>query len=772
MAFSVSNGQIIGPNGQPFFAEGIDLGDPETAQLIANPTAVASEITTDFPGINMVQISAADGPTVDTAAALAPFVNLMTSKGIVVEIADYNEAFTQQVPTGAALTAEVNWFSSLATTFKGNANVWFSPANEPEDAGGGGGTAPAGSVSAEQLAVYNAIRATGSTAIFGLEGATASNLVASDYANMTNVYWDDHYYDWESGYSSNPTTLATTLQGVLAPVQAITSAEGTIPIIIGEFGDSTDGSTVDSGGDALVQYVTSQTQYGWTAWGLNPGGTADLLTNSNGSVSTPYGQIVASAIAAGHTTTGTGSGGSGTGTSGNGAILIKPGSGSFTDAAGNVYTIDASENADENGKPIPGGGGTAEMEYYNGVVYGEDAGGSGWYIWNQTSWEKSGAPPAPTTGSGGTTPPPPAPTVVSTITTSPGSGSVTVGGTVTLTVTFSAAVTVAGGTPTLALNDGGTASYASGSGSTALVFKYTVAAGQTTNDLALASNAVALNGATIHDASGNNAVLTAANGYNPAGTLAITAPVIPPPPPPPVVSTTDFFITPGVGTFKDTAGNTYSVDSNENAIENGKDIPGGGGTSAMAYFNGKVLGQDAGGSGWYTWNQTTWASAPPSLSDVTTAGTLTRNLSQTGTVTENGDTFVLSSGNVVKATLGSGNDNIGFIGGKQVTLTGGSGTATVLVAGGTGTFAAGTGSLDVTAGGGKDAFVYHATSGLLTLEDFSTTSDTLTIDKALQSSLVEASDGKGGTMLSFGIAGHGVDIRGLATLSSSHITWA
>src|SRR5262249_54311134 len=87
---------------------------------------------------------------------------------------------------------------------------------------------------------------------------------------------------------------------------------------------------------------------------------------------------------------------------------------------------------------------------------------------------------------------------------------------------FSAPVTVAGGTPTLALNDGGTAKYVSGSTSNALTFSYTVAAGQNAADLTLAaSNALALNGATIRDAAGDNAVLAAANGYSPAGTLQV-----------------------------------------------------------------------------------------------------------------------------------------------------------------------------------------------------------------------------------------------------------
>ena len=102
-----------------------------------------------------------------------------------------------------------------------------------------------------------------------------------------------------------------------------------------------------------------------------------------------------------------------------------------------------------------------------------------------------------------------------------GTGDLNVGKTVTITVNFSAAVTVntSGGSPTLTLNDGGTASYVSGSGSTALSFSYTVAAGQNTPDLVV--SALNLNGATIKDGAGNNANLTGANNFNPAGTLQI-----------------------------------------------------------------------------------------------------------------------------------------------------------------------------------------------------------------------------------------------------------
>ena len=71
---------------------------------------------------------------------------------------------------------------------------------------------------------------------------------------------------------------------------------------------------------------------------------------------------------------------------------------------------------------------------------------------------------------------------ITAITDSPATGDLNAGKTVTLTLGFSSAVTVAG-TPTLTLNDGGTATYASGSGTGALTFSYTVAAGQNTPDL-------------------------------------------------------------------------------------------------------------------------------------------------------------------------------------------------------------------------------------------------------------------------------------------------
>jgi hypothetical protein len=99
---------------------------------------------------------------------------------------------------------------------------------------------------------------------------------------------------------------------------------------------------------------------------------------------------------------------------------------------------------------------------------------------------------------------------------------------ITLKVAFSENVLVTGA-PTLKLETGTTdrsAIYTGGSGTSTLTFSYTVQAGDTSADLDCASAAaLALNGGTIRDAAGNNAVLTlAAPGA--AGSLAANQAIV------------------------------------------------------------------------------------------------------------------------------------------------------------------------------------------------------------------------------------------------------
>ena len=108
------------------------------------------------------------------------------------------------------------------------------------------------------------------------------------------------------------------------------------------------------------------------------------------------------------------------------------------------------------------------------------------------------------------------PTVTSVVATgsdiSGGSGNLKAGKVVTITVNTSEPVISYGGTPGLSLNSGGIATYASGGGTNSLVFRYTVAAGDTANDLAITG--LNVNGAILSDLAGNS---FASFSSNPAG---------------------------------------------------------------------------------------------------------------------------------------------------------------------------------------------------------------------------------------------------------------
>jgi hypothetical protein len=101
-----------------------------------------------------------------------------------------------------------------------------------------------------------------------------------------------------------------------------------------------------------------------------------------------------------------------------------------------------------------------------------------------------------------------APTITSV--TGPAAGTYIVGQHLDFTVVFSEAVAVTG-TPRLVLTIGSTtryATYVSGSGSASLLFRYTVQAGDLDSDGIAVASPIDLNGGTIKDVPGNDAVLS------------------------------------------------------------------------------------------------------------------------------------------------------------------------------------------------------------------------------------------------------------------------
>jgi uncharacterized membrane protein YgcG len=289
--FSVSSGQIIGPDGSPFVARGVDCDD----------SIPASQVTPLFPGLNFVRLPTSNWPS---ASDLQAEVTSFTSAGIVVEIEDH--PWPEVAPyTGSDLASETSWYASLASAFNGNPYVWFGTMNEPQTAYGSAEAA----ISVQEAAIYGAIRGTGNNTIIMMELMGGGNpgtigagfgMTPSTYSSMTGIVWDFHFYGWDSGYSTDQATVNAALlgsassgDGILA-AQTITSADGVVPVLIGEYGNSTDGQNVDPNWTQVLTAVETS-GYGSAAWEVGVGGVADVLV-SGGSL-TAYGQIVAQYIA-------------------------------------------------------------------------------------------------------------------------------------------------------------------------------------------------------------------------------------------------------------------------------------------------------------------------------------------------------------------------------------------------------------------------------------------------------------------------------------------
>jgi hypothetical protein len=288
-AFRVAHGHIIDPDGVPFIARGFNLYDSQMYEA-------ADSLAQLFPGLNFIRINI---HSYDNPKSYQLFVDRMTAKGIVVEFEYHPNSGGAQgtIYTGDQLAAETSWYASMAATYKNNPYVWFGTFNEPPTTGG--------SLSQWQRTTYDAIRGAGNKnpILMQVSGSRPKNLnaalVPSTYGNMTNVIWDVHIYGYQSDYSTDPIAVEANANAMFAAAQRIKSADGTMPILVGEYGPSTDGTTDDPNGTQVVAAVVNggrSNRYGSAAWAWNPGGKADHLLDSEGKPSFPFGQQVQSYI--------------------------------------------------------------------------------------------------------------------------------------------------------------------------------------------------------------------------------------------------------------------------------------------------------------------------------------------------------------------------------------------------------------------------------------------------------------------------------------------
>ena len=377
--YHTTNGQIISPDGTTFVARGVNVMEGN------NPSAAV--LQQDFPGINFVRLAVYNYESPNTLLA---YVNDLTSHGIVVELEDHNNnaggagGSQGQIFTGQALTTELNWYSAVGAAFKSNPNVWFGTNNEPSSTNASGQNDPA-ALSRWQAQTVQAVRNAGNNNPVLIEanswgpGGTNVGYDPAAYANLHNVIWDIHYYGWLSKYSTDQATVSSTLSGMISDSRQITSADGTMPVIIGEYGNSTTGSTIDANATQVITAV-QQSGVGNAAWAWYPGSPGDGL-NDGGNGLSAYGKQVAAGIAAAAAKV--------TFIQSANNTVVTGTTSAITDASGNKWTITSGGQVAVNGTADPKTASVKELAYVNGTVWQENTSNL-W--WGKTSPSASWSP--------------------------------------------------------------------------------------------------------------------------------------------------------------------------------------------------------------------------------------------------------------------------------------------------------------------------------------------------------------------------------------------
>ena len=289
--FRVANGAIIGPNG-PYIVRGINIY--AHSMDAANNGA---SIKATFKGLNFLRYITRP---LNAPGTYDPVVNYLTPLGVVVEFEDHPDGGGAQglVYTGPQLAAESAWYAAMAAHFKDNPYVWFGTYNEPPTKGG--------SLSAWQRATYDAVRGTGNNNPIMLEVSGSRSwtlqktMEPSYYATMTNVIWDVHIYPYQNYYNTDPTSITDNINAMISASQTIQSADGIVPVIVGEAGPSASEGVAPNGYatiEALINVAKKGSMGGiapfvWYANAEVGSDSPNNLTDRNNNPTNPYGRMV------------------------------------------------------------------------------------------------------------------------------------------------------------------------------------------------------------------------------------------------------------------------------------------------------------------------------------------------------------------------------------------------------------------------------------------------------------------------------------------------
>lgn len=381
--FAVRNGQIVGPDGSAFVARGLNLYDGQMASVCGG--ADCAPLLTMFPKLNMIRLACF---SYQDPSAYQAFIDALTTRGIVVELEDHTNnsgnagGGAGSVFSGQQLTDELNWYSAIAGAYAGNPYVWFGTDNEPSE------NPSAAALSTWQQQTYDAIRNRGNGSVVMVEmncaqdpASCGAGYTASAYSGMTNIVWDMHYYGWLTNYSSDQGTVSNDLAAHAAGAQQLTSADGTVPVLIGEYGNSTNGTDLDANGMQVV-YAVEQSGLGSTAWHYYSYAAQDNVTDGNGNLTSPYGSSVAAFIAGGP---GPVPPSAGCAESANHSVVTTAGP-TLCDGSGNVWAISGAGTVMVNGGAAGYSANVVEIAYVDGAVWQKNASGLWWQYGGNGTW--------------------------------------------------------------------------------------------------------------------------------------------------------------------------------------------------------------------------------------------------------------------------------------------------------------------------------------------------------------------------------------------------
>ncbi|HVW93016.1 MAG TPA: cellulase family glycosylhydrolase [Devosia sp.] len=284
--FSVADGTIIGPDGKPFVARGVNVSGPNW--VWHHKTAPDAALIADCWGFNLVRVNIflfpeTKYPQVDDNNDLDAIVQAFTSRGIVVVIEAHDRIGS--FFAGADLKYLADWYAGLARKYRGNPYVWFDIMNEP----GGYGPPDGDKWLLTHRTAIAAIRDTaGADNIILVEGTTwgqdtgrltpepvtvaesailglAGEVTAFGGKTYDNIVFSIHVYDM---WNFPPAKLAAYIAEV---------KRRHLALLIGEYGSETDDGLSTLPATRAMFEVAVPQQVGRAVWHWD-GGTVNTLT--------------------------------------------------------------------------------------------------------------------------------------------------------------------------------------------------------------------------------------------------------------------------------------------------------------------------------------------------------------------------------------------------------------------------------------------------------------------------------------------------------------